>query len=136
MTDLERLVSLYKDLYEITSPECNKCKIPNSCCSVEYCIAAEDIALEQFGVDVRPKRMSSLGGESCKDYYLSPTGCVLEPHYRPMCTLHTCDIMSWGYKPNDEEWTKRYFEIRDSISEVEFNLFYKDSDDKIKDIDL
>jgi hypothetical protein len=50
---------------------------------------------------------------------MGPNGCTAEPHLRPICTLHTCDVNSLGFKRGDEEWTRKYFEIRDEIESEE-----------------
>ena len=40
-------------------------------------------------------------------------------HLRPICTVHTCSIASLGFKKNDQEWTKRYYELRDKMDVAE-----------------
>ena len=49
--------------------------------------------------------------------FMSPTGCVVPPHLRPLCTLHTCDVNGRGFKPNDPAWTARYFALREQLEE-------------------
>jgi hypothetical protein len=50
-----------------------------------------------------------------KAYYLHEQGCIIPPHLRVLCTLHTCAINSWGTSGNDE-WDAKYFNIRKLIS--------------------
>jgi len=33
--------------------------------------------------------------------------------------VHTCEISSIGHKRGDWTWTKRYFQIRDELDEIE-----------------
>jgi len=75
---------------------------------------AMEMAKER-GVELTPTGHSKL-------LFMSGTGCVVPPHLRPLCTLHTCDINSWGFKPNDTdgEWTKKYFDIRNKIEDEEW----------------
>lgn len=60
------------------------------------------------------------GSKICQ--FMSPTGCIVHPAFRPLCTLHVCCINSLGFKPNDLKWTSRYFEIRAQIDELESEL--------------
>ena len=83
------------------------CMRPGSCCSPEYCEMALDIAEEQ-GEPLERTTHPTLP-------LMGPSGCVAPPHVRPLCTLHVCCISSVGFKPNDEEWTEKYFKIRRRI---------------------
>ena len=47
--------------------------------------------------------------------FMGPTGCVVPPHFRPLCTLHVCSINGMGFKPGDAKWTKQYFGLRAKI---------------------
>lgn len=49
--------------------------------------------------------------------------CILEPHLRPLCTLHQCMIDSWGFDPEDPEWTRKYFELRGRIDMLQEKVF-------------
>jgi hypothetical protein len=103
-----KTIQLWKDMADLTAPECaGVCKLPHSCCSPEYCDMAEEIALEAGVV------LSRTDHPTLK--YMGSTGCVVEPHWRPLCTLHTCDVNSFGFKRGDEAWTKRYFKLRERI---------------------
>lgn len=112
MTD--RVIQLYKELYDLTEPECRQsCRIPQSCCSPEYCDMAEEWAKVRWGVDISSKRTShpTLG-------FMSGVGCVLEPHLRPVCTKHTCQVNSLGFKIGDEGWTEKYFNIVNQLADM------------------
>jgi hypothetical protein len=108
----EELKHLYKEMAELTQPECaNNCRCPMTCCSPEYC----DMALErarQLGEVLEPTGHHRLP-------LMGPTGCVAAPHLRPNCTLHTCAVNNLGFKPGDPVWTKRYFKLRDAIEQGE-----------------
>ena len=53
---------------------------------------------------------------------LGPNGCIAAPHLRPLCTIHTCEIASLGFKKNDTGgvWTEKYFALRGEISDLEY----------------
>ena len=102
-------VTLFREMSELTAPECAKnCKIPHSCCDDMYCGMAEEIALDQHGITLTRTSHPTLR-------FMGPNGCTVEPHLRPLCTLHTCAVNSHGFKPGDPEWTKRYFDLREKI---------------------
>lgn len=115
----EQLISLYQQLYEHTRPECAlSCRVPLSCCSPEYCDLAALIAKEQWNVD-----LSALQQQDSGLKFMGAKGCVVPPHLRPHCTMHTCDINGFGFKMRpapDENWTQRYFDLRSQIEELEW----------------
>jgi hypothetical protein len=51
---------------------------------------------------------------------MGPTGCVVAPHLRPLCTLHVCSINGVGHD-KDPVFTEKYFVLRDAIC-VELEL--------------
>jgi len=55
--------------------------------------------------------------------YMGPNGCIVEPHLRSLCTFHTCAINNLGFKPGDEFWTAKYFELRTQIEELSFTAW-------------
>lgn len=114
----EELVSLYKEMYELTVTECASCRVPHSCCSPEYCDMAADIAHEQWDVDLEPLRT----GHPMLPF-MGKSGCVVAPHLRPLCTLHTCDMNGLGYKRDNPEWTARYDALRNRIMVLEYEVF-------------
>lgn len=68
---------------------------------------AEQIATSQ-GVTLTPTEHPTLK-------FMGPTGCVVEPHLRPLCTLHTCAINGAGFKAGDDEWNRKYFALREEL---------------------
>lgn len=109
-----QLVILFQRMSELTRPECDKCRVPRSCCDAMYCGCTEDYAREEWGID-----LTSLKTDHPTLPFMGPNGCVVEPYLRPICTLHTCDINGIGMKKGDPEWTDRYFELREQIEELE-----------------
>jgi len=109
-----QLVVLFQQMYEMTRPECDKCRVPRSCCDAMYCGCAEEYARDEWGVDLTP-----LKTDHPTLPFMGPTGCVVAPHLRPLCSVHTCDINSLGFKKNDLLWTERYFRLREQIEELE-----------------
>ena len=131
----QKLIDLYRQMSDLTRPECSSpnnsaeltwpgcsCKIPFSCCSPEYCQDTIGYAKEHWGVTLEPLETpgTSTRGEPLP--LLGPEGCIADPHLRPICTVHTCEVMSFGFKVDDPEgaWTKRYFELRFEIDTLEF----------------
>jgi hypothetical protein len=112
---MTELVAAWKELADLTAPECRKCRIPFGCCAPEYCQMAAEHAKESWGIDPEP-----LKTKHPKLPFMGPSGCVLEPHLRPLCTLHTCEVNSLGGKRNDPEWTQKYFSLREKVEEMEF----------------
>lgn len=113
---LEQLKVLYDEMSQHTHPECGKCRLPFSCCSAEYCEIAIELAAEQKVVLERTDHPTLP--------LMGPHGCTAPPHLRPICTVHTCDINNLGFKRDDPggKWTKRYFELRDRINDLENEL--------------
>lgn len=99
-------------MYKITNAECKKCKVPFSCCSLEYCEQADEYSQEQ-GVTIQRTDHPTLP-------FMGPNGCIVLPHLRPCCTVHTCDVASLGFHKSDPDWTDRYWELRGKLSD--FNL--------------
>lgn len=54
---------------------------------------------------------------------MGPDGCTAAPHLRPMCTMHVCCISALGYNPKDQQWTERYWQLREDIELLEIELF-------------
>lgn len=50
---------------------------------------------------------------------MGKNGCTAAPHFRPLCTLHTCRINALGFEPSDPEWTKKYFALREQLAEMD-----------------
>lgn len=106
-------VQLFQAMADLTAPECaTNCRIPHSCCDAMYCGMAEEYALEQ-GVVLAPAHYHP----TLK--FMGPTGCTVAPHLRPSCTLHTCAINGYGFKPGDSKWTEQYFALRNQIDSLD-----------------
>ncbi len=114
----EELVELYSRLAAHTLPECRSCRVPLSCCSAEYCASTIEHAKENWGVELTKTNHPSLP-------LMGPTGCTAAPHLRPMCTMHTCAVNSLGCKLGDQQWTEKYFELREQIETLEFELLVR-----------
>lgn len=115
---LNELVEAAEAVYQHTRDECGQCKAPHSCCSPEYCEMAEEYSREDLGIDVSAQRTSHR-----KLPFMGETGCVLAPHLRPLCTMHTCDVNSLGFKPGDQAWSSKYFELRSRYEKVSLDIF-------------
>lgn len=106
------LVILYQQMSDLTAPVCAKeCVMPHSCCDAMYCELAEETAKEQ-GVTLTRTNHQTLP-------FMSETGCTVPPHLRQLCTMHVCCISSLGFKKGDQEWTEKYFELRQKIEVTE-----------------
>lgn len=73
----------------MTLPSCGKteeCKLvygERRCCSGSYCELARKFALEKYGIVLQ-----ETGNKEVP--FMAASGCVVEPHLRPVCSLHTC----------------------------------------------
>lgn len=115
----ERLIYLYAEMSKLTAPECaHTCRAPFSCCAPLYCEQTMEWAKKHWDVTLEPVNGVNVRGETLP--LLGPNGCIAAPHLRPICTVHTCQINSIGCKPGDLAWTKRYFELREELEELEF----------------
>jgi hypothetical protein len=110
----DKLVVLFQQMADLTNPECGKCLNPYSCCDGMYCHCAEEYARDEWGIELRPLKT---GHPTIP--FLGENGCVVAPHLRPLCTLHTCDINGIGVKKGDPEWTAAYFKLREQIEELD-----------------
>jgi len=111
-----KLCILYGKMYQLTNPECGQCRVPYSCCSAEYCHMARDHAKDMWGEDLPEIGKFPYSG---KVPYLVSDRCIVPPHLRPLCTLHTCDVGSLGCKWGDLEWTQKYWALRTKIETLE-----------------
>lgn len=104
-------IELFEQMAKHTISECANCRIPYSCCEEMHCQATIDYARDRFGIELQ-----TTGNPRAP--LLGSTGCTVEPYLRPICTVHTCEIASYGCKQNDPAWTARYFELRNQIDEI------------------
>ncbi len=103
-----RLKELFKQMADLTKKQCEKdCRSLTghigSCCSWEYCESAINIAKRDYGVDLVPTNHPSLK-------LMGENGCVAEPYFRPLCTLHICDRSLMDLKFSEE-----YFDLREKL---------------------
>lgn len=109
-----KLIALYQQMSDLTGPECGQCRAPYSCCDPMYC----DMATERAAVlGVTLTR----GNHPTLPYMLEGVGCTVPPYVRMLCTLHTCDICSLGFKRGDARWTEQYYILRDQIDKLEWS---------------
>jgi hypothetical protein len=117
----ERLIAAYRELadmtHEVCGSTCNR-RPPKSetrCCDREYCDFTAEYAKEEWGVDLVPTGHPTIP-------FMGEHGCVVEPHLRPMCTAHVCDINAFGFMREEPEpkWTKKYFRLREKICKLEY----------------
>ena len=109
--NMKRIIKLYKQMADLTAPECaTNCRCPYSCCDRMYCNEARVWAKKKWNVDLSPLYI-----EGQRLPFMREGGCVVEPHLRPTCTVHTCAINGFGFKPKDPKWTKKYFRLRASM---------------------
>lgn len=107
-----QLIKDYAEIAALTKPKCEKCRIPLSCCDSLYCGITEQWAKQMWDVTLERtdnKRLPFMGHD----------GCVVAPHLRPVCSIHTCNIANVGCEPKDPEWTETYFSLRTRIEEAE-----------------
>jgi hypothetical protein len=103
-------VKLWQDMADMTLERCRKkCHSLGSCCEDFYCEMAAGI-MQKSGVSVPPRPFRDKDGR-----------CIIPPHYRPLCSLHQCDINGLGFAKDDPEWTKRYFELREKIEAIGYD---------------
>jgi murein endopeptidase len=50
--------------------------------------------------------------------FLAKDGCILEPHLRPICTIHACQIARRGYFVN-KQTNRRYWQLNDELTRLE-----------------
>lgn len=109
------LVPLYNEMADLTLPKCEQCRMPLSCCSPEYCEMTIECAQNRWGVELKRTNHPKLP-------LMGEKGCIADPHFRVLCTLHVCSINSIGCDIKDLPWTEKYFELRGQINEVEYRI--------------
>ena len=84
---------------------------------------AIQIAKEDYGIELVPETQPHPKGL----LFIGEKGCTVPPYLRPLCTLHTCDVNSFGFKRNDPKgvWTKKYFALRAKIENIEMLRYLK-----------
>jgi hypothetical protein len=107
------LENLYQQMAELTLPICaNKCKNRFTCCNIVHCEAAEKYAKERYGIT-----LNRTGNQDLP--FMGQHGCVVPPHLRPRCTMHTCMVAQLGFQPYDSAWNDKYLRLRTKIETLE-----------------
>lgn len=109
---------------EHTYTRCQKtCKQGGTrCCCGEYCSQYVQAVLPGYENEIEalpePQGVKASYG-SHRHSYLDPETmlCAVPPHLRVHCTLHQCEIASFG-RSVDREWTERYWTLRDQMNEI------------------
>lgn len=100
-----KIEELFSQICELTQPKCaTACNAPQSCCSPEYCEMAIERAKElgtKLVITEHP-RLPLMGAN----------GCIAAPHFRPLCTLHICEIVLM----RDKTLAERYFDLRSRLN--------------------
>ena len=108
VSDEEKLKQKYVEMAKLTRPKCGECRCPLSCCSPEYCNVARAYARDEWGVELEES-----GHKNTKDLpFMGPDGCIVEPHLRPLCTVHVCE----QHYMKSLEFHDTYFALRDELN--------------------
>lgn len=100
----ELVKQLSKEMAAITLAKCKQCRCPLSCCSPEYCELSIEYAKDEWGVELVVTGHPDLP-------LMGSAGCVVEPHLRPICTVHVCENHLWNL-----EFRDRYFLLRAQLN--------------------
>ena len=120
-----KLIDLYARMAEHTRPECGAaCSRPFGCCNEGQCEVTIAHAKEEWGVTLAPTGHATLP-------LMGKDGCAAAPHLRPLCTIHTCAISFMDLKPGDPEWTATYHQLRDQISDLEFERMFPQAEEAV-----
>jgi hypothetical protein len=112
------IIELWQQMADLTMAKCRqKCKRMGMCCSPEYCGMARDYAKEK-GIELQDSKLLHHTSAGIIPFLDEQHKCVVPPHLRPLCTLHQCDINGFGFCPEDPEWTKQYFQLREKLNEA------------------
>jgi hypothetical protein len=116
INDVSDLISLYRAVADLTRDHCgcDPAK-PYRCCEPQYCAIAADHAQKYWGVDIASTYINPDPQPAIP--FLGPSGCIVPPHLRPLCSLHACCI-AWAPVaefPGDPDRTREYWRLRDII---------------------
>jgi len=101
------LEDLYKQLSNLSNSICARCTPAYHCCIPHGCKQAYFWTARVYKIEL--KTIYGDDVSAAKEMpFLSPTGCTLEPHYRPLCTNWLCEE---GMKVAPPE----FFELRKQI---------------------
>jgi hypothetical protein len=106
---MKTLEELYQEMYLLTHDHCGCESRPFRCCEMEHCEVTRQFAQQKYGIELKST------GHAIP--FMGSDGCVVAPHLRPLCTLHSCYITRQAKAefPNDPERTKAYFSLRNLI---------------------
>lgn len=116
----KKLIRLYRKIADLTMDVCKKsCTRLGSCCSIEYCEMAIEIAKDDWGLELQRT-------ENDKLPLLGPDGnCIAPPHVRPLCSRHQCDMNGLGFFKDDMPRTLRYFSLCEQADALDWAMFDK-----------
>ena len=107
------MIQLYQKMYELTVKKCKQCaKGAGSCCHSMACDIVEKFAKVEYGIT-----LLRTGHPKLK--FMGSNGCIVAPHLRPICTVHTCKIVNYGCDFEDKPWTADYYELKGLIAQLE-----------------
>lgn len=101
----QHLVDTFQKLADFTAPKCVSCRSPFVCCTAQQCADTKAFAKDTFGIE-----LVETGGILP---FLGPSGCIVAPHLRPICSVHVCESHL-----DDSEWSEQYFELREEAGEA------------------
>lgn len=119
-----RVIQLYKEIAVLTKPECENVCGPKHvrktrCCEALYCETAIEHARKKWSVELPRTNHPELP-------LMGPDGCTAEPHLRPICAVHTCEVNNLGCKVGDPAWTRKYMKLRNEITELDITIALAD----------
>jgi len=105
--------AMWQEMADLTNVKCQAtCRNIGQCCSPVYCEMAAE-AMTEAGYQF-PKMPF---GKT----FVVEGKCIVPPHFRKLCSLQQCKISGVGYDHKDPEWSSKYFELRESLAELEYN---------------
>ena len=124
MTEQE-IDTLYQQLANLTNQKCGKTcsnnppKEQHRCCDSYYCELSHS-AQQEAGLETIPYLPTDERINADIPYLSKDKYCIVPPRLRPLCTAHNCKISyELGYDPEDPQFTKEYFRLRNKIEEQE-----------------
>jgi hypothetical protein len=109
-----QLVSLYRDLSEMTKSKCDACPSaktePYRCCHKWACDLVKEYASWHWNTELHPTGNPDIP-------FMGPNGCIVPAHMRPMCTSHVCSIDDAA----DPDWKESYLKIKQAIADLEIS---------------
>ena len=116
MKPSDDLITSFKEVADMTAPKCASCRAPFACCSKEQCEDTKNFAETYFDVV-----LEETGG---KLPFLGDKGCVVPPHFRPLCSVHVCEMHF-----SDPDWTDKYMAAREKAEEALYDVLVPERTD-------